>query len=174
MGLGLVAWVGLAAVAGLAGCGYQFVRYGRSLRDVKTLAIRTPRNDSYEPGIEYVVAEALREEAIRRGALRLLESPGAADVRLGGSVLPIETVRAAVSSVVMALEYEVTLKLDLDVTRRDGTRVPLDARLLFESERYLASADVEATRKNRTEALRRLAHVLAGRVMDVLLESLAR
>jgi hypothetical protein len=171
VGLGVVA---LAVLAGLAGCSYQFVRYGSALRDVQTLSVRTPKNESYEPGIEYVVAEALREEAVRRGALRLLERPGAADVQLAGSVLSIETAPAAVSSVVLALEYEVTLKLDLEAKRRDGTRIPLDGRLLFETERYLASADVEATRKNRSEALRRLAHVLAERVMEVLLESLAR
>jgi hypothetical protein len=170
VGLGLVAWAGLS---GLAGCGYRFVRYENALHEVQTLAIRTPRNQSFEPGIEYVVAQALREEALRRGALRLLESPGSADLRIGGSVLPVETVRAALSSVVLALEYEVTLRLDLEVTRRDGTRVPLEARLLFETERYLASADVEATRKNRSEALRRLAHVLAERVMEALLESLS-
>ena len=37
---------------------------------------------------------------------------------------------------------------------------------------YLASADAEALRKNREEALRRLATVLAGRVYDALYESL--
>jgi hypothetical protein len=171
VGLGLVACLG---PTGLAGCGYRLVRYGRAAGEAQTLSIRTPHNASYEPGIEYVVAQALREEAVRRGALTLLERPGAADLQLRGSVLPVETARAAVSSVVLALEYEVTLRLDLEARRRDGTRIPLEARLLFETERYLASADVEATRKNRTEALRRLARVLAERVMDALLEDVAR
>ena len=40
--------------------------------------------------------------------------------------------------------------------RRDGSDVALDSRVLGESERYLASADVEATRKNRREALHRV------------------
>ncbi len=165
MGLGL---------AVLAGCGYRFVRHERALGEVRTLAIRTPQNESYEPGIEFVVAQAMRDEVLRRGALSLLELPRAADVVVSGRVLPVETIRAAVSSVVLALEYEVTLRLELDARRRDGTRIPLEARLLFETERYLASADVEATRKNRSEALRRLARLLAGRVNDALLESLER
>jgi hypothetical protein len=161
-------------VVALSGCGYRFVRYQSALGEAHTLVISTPQNESYEPGIEYVVAEALREEVLRRGALALLERPRAADVVLSGRVLPVETIRAAVSSVVLALEYEVTLTLDLEARRRDGTQIPLDGRLLFETERYLASADVEATRKNRSEALRRLARVLAGRVNDALLEGLAR
>ena len=39
-----------------------------------------------------------------------------------------------------------------------------------ETERYLASADIEATRKNRDEALRKVAVVLAVRIHDLLYE----
>jgi hypothetical protein len=39
-----------------------------------------------------------------------------------------------------------------------------------DTERYLASADVEATRKNRGEAMRKMAEVLAARVHDLLYE----
>jgi hypothetical protein len=70
------------------------------------------------------------------------------------------------------LEYEVTLALDLEATRRDGSDVPLGAHSLRETERYLASADAEALRKNREEALRRVAQVLAGRIYDALYVSL--
>ena len=39
-----------------------------------------------------------------------------------------------------------------------------------DTERYLASADIEATRKNRDEAMRRMANVLAARAHDMLYE----
>ena len=50
--------------------------------------------------------------------------------------------------------------------------MPLDQAALRESERYVASADAEATRKNRQEALRQLASVLAGRAYLILQDTL--
>jgi hypothetical protein len=155
---------GLAALAIIVhlaalGCGYRLVRYAGALGGVDSLAIRTLENESYEPGIEYLVSDA-----DVRGA----------DLVLTGSVLPVQTSGRSFSSVVLILEYEVTLSLIVHATRRDGSELPIDGTALRESERYLASADVEATRKNREEALRRVAGVLAGRVHDALAEVLAQ
>jgi hypothetical protein len=75
--------------------------------------------------------------------------------------------------VVLALEYELTLRVELHATRADGSAVDVDSRALNETERYLASADVEAQRKNRDEALRRAASVVASRVYDALAVKLA-
>ena len=50
----------------------------------------------------------------------------------------------------------------------------IDPRTTRETERYLASADVEALQKNRQEALRQAAALLAGRVYDALYETLVR
>ncbi len=165
LALALTAWAA-------TGCGYQLVRYGGSLGDVASLAIPTLRNDSYEPGVEVVVSDALRREFLRRGAVRLLQRPGDADLVLSGSVESVEISGEAFSSVLQALEYEVHLALRLEAVRRDGRPVPMDARSLRESERYLASADLEAERKNREEAVRRVAGLLAGRVHDALAEAL--
>lgn len=161
-------------LGGASGCGYQLVRYGGSLGDVRTVAVRTPTNESFEPGIEFVVADALRREFLRRGAARLTDDPAQADLVLTGRVLPIRTAGRSFSSVVLALEYEVTLRLDLTARRRDGSELGIDGSALRETERYLASADVEATRKNRQEALHRLSAVLAGRVHDSLDQALVR
>ncbi len=166
-----------AALAGpllASGCGYRLVGGTDELPGVRTVAIETPRNDSYEPGVEFVVADALRREFLRRGGVRLTNDPSRADLVLTGSVPDIETRGQSFSSVVLALEYEVTLTLDLEAQRPDGEALPISRSALRESELYLASADVEATRKNREEALRRLARLLAGRVHDSLSESLSR
>jgi hypothetical protein len=48
--------------------------------------------------------------------------------------------------------------------------IPLDPRSLRETERYLASADVGALHRNRAEALRRLASLIAVRVHDEVFE----
>lgn len=161
----------LALVLCLA-CGYQLVRYGGSLGDVRSVAIDTPRNDSSEPGLEFVVADALRREFLRRRGARLVEDPGRADLVLSGTVLPLKEQSEAFSSAVLTIEYQLTLALDMRAVRANGSQLAIDPRALRETERYLSSADVEAQRKNREEALRRVAALLAGRVYDSLYESL--
>jgi len=161
-------WVALA----VSGCGYRFVRYGAEPGGAhQSVAIRALRNDSFEPGIDSVMNDALRREFLRRGALRIVEDPGGADLVIGGAVLPVVWSSRSFSSVNFAIEYEVTLRLRLEVARSDGEKIPFDATALAESELYLASPDVEVTRKNREEALRRVAAALAVRVHDVLVET---
>lgn len=167
-----VARLGVLGLLALTACGYTLVRTSGSLGDVHSVAVETPENDSSEAGAELLVADALRREFLQRGALRLVENPAAADLVLGGRITSVAAHGQSFTSTVRALEYEVTLALDLEATRGDGSSLPLGERSLRESERYLSSADAEALRKNREEALRRVAQVLAGRVYDALYTSL--
>lgn len=162
------AWIGIGALA-LAGCGYALAGSGVAAGSV---AIRTPRNDSFQPGIEYVVADALRRELLRRSGSALVEDPTRADLVVSGRVLPLETRPQSLSSAILAREQEVTLAVELQAVRRDGSALPLSLGTLAESERYLSSADVQAQAKNREEALRRLADVLATRFFDDVGEAL--
>jgi outer membrane lipopolysaccharide assembly protein LptE/RlpB len=163
----------IAALALLVGgCGYSLVRYGDGLGEVRSVAVPTPENDSYEAGVDLIVADALRREFLRRRGVRLVEDPARADLVLDGRVVAVEGRARSFSSIAQALEYELTLSLALEARRADGTEIELDARSLRETERYLASADAEALRKNREEALRQAAAVLAGRVYDALYETL--
>jgi hypothetical protein len=157
----------------LLGCGYSVVRYGSGLGDARRVAIRGLTNDSFEPGVEALVSDALAREFAQRGALRLVDDPATADLVIGGAVKSVEVRGRSFSSILFALEYEVRMQLGLSVKRRDGSEVPIDPNALVESERYLASSDLEVTRTNRQEALRRLAGVLAGRVHDALYERIA-
>ena len=158
----------------LAGCGSQLVDYARPDGVTRRVALPPLRNDSYEPGVELLVADALRREFLRRGAFQLTDDPAKADVVVSGKVLPLQTQSTSFSSVVMALEYQVSVTLDLVAKRADGSEVALDRRSLRETERYLASADVNALRRNREEALRRIASLLAVRVHDEVYEVVAR
>jgi hypothetical protein len=168
------AWLVVLCAWLAAGCGYGFVRYGGALGDVRSVAVETLQNDSHDPGVEFVVGDALRREFLRRRGVRLIENPAEADLVLSGRVLPIRSRARSLSSVGLALEYELTLSLALDARRADGSELEFDRRALRETERYLASADVEALNKNRQEALRQAAALLAGRVYDALYETLVR
>jgi hypothetical protein len=156
-------WVG-------SGCGYQWVDYGKPPPGVGSVQLQTFKNHSYEPGVEFVVADALRREFLRRGAVRLVDDSTTADLVVSGQVEPVLTRTRSFSSVVLALEWEVTLKLWVRIARPDGSLVLMDQAAMQDTERYLASADVEATRKNRDEAMRKMAGVLAVRVHDLLYE----
>ena len=102
--------------------------------------------------------------------MAVLNDPAAADLVLSGSIDRIKTQSRSFSSVALTLEWEVTLALNIVATLSDGTLIPVDRTAMRETERYLASADVEATRKNREEALRKLSAVLAARTHDMLYE----
>lgn len=154
-----------------AGCGYQLA--GAALGGLQSVAIRTPENDSFEPGVQWIVADSLRRELLRRQGPVLSDDAARADLVVSGRVLPIETRAQSFSSAILAREHELTLALELWADRRDGTRLPLGISLR-ETERYLASADVEAQRKNRQEALRRLADVLSTRFFDAVGQAVTR
>jgi hypothetical protein len=132
------------------------------------LAVDSIRNDSPEPWLDRIVTEAIRREMAARGRIELVDNPEAADLVLRGRVRPLDIRSQSFSSYVAALEYALTLELDCEVLRRQGDIVRLDSEMLSETDVYLASADVEVTRRNRLELLRRLSDLLAGRLADSL------
>jgi len=166
-----IALVGLLA---FPGCGYRLIGAGSGLSSLESVAIETPRNDSYQSGVEYMVADALRRELLRRGGAELSEDPEDANLVVSGRVQSLRAEPRSFSSVVLVLEYEVTMTLDLVARRRDGSEVLLEARALQESERFLSSADVEAERKNRMEAIRRVSQILATRFFDSVAEEMTQ
>ena len=163
----------LAAALVLHGCGYKLVRYGGGGDAEKTVAVVTLENGSQEPGVELLVSEALREEVVRRGAVGLVERPSDADYVLRGRVRPLFIQSSTISSIVLALEYTVTMVIDLAIVPAEGEPIRIDPRSLQGTEIYLASDDFQLARKNREEALRRLSAEIAARVHDVLDEELA-
>lgn len=163
----------LVAAALIGGCGYTVERTSSAIAaDAPRMAIRTLSNDSAEPGLDRMVTEALRREWMRRGQVRLVEDPGGADLVLSGRVLPLQIQTRTLSSVVLALEQTVWLRVELELQSHAGdgtTRArTLPGSLLRESEIFFASADLEASRKNRVEALRRVAGLVAERAADLV------
>jgi hypothetical protein len=169
----LFAFVALAAASlAVSGCfaGYELVHYKDALGDVRTIAVQGLANETFEPGVEAIVSDAIVGEFIRRGALDVVDDGASADLVVDGAVEDIFVQSRTFSSIQFALEYAVTIKLRLEVKRRDGTKVDLDDRILQESDLYFASADIETMRKNREEAVRRVSMIIAGRLHDSLFE----
>ena len=155
-------------LAPATGCGYRLVRYSGELGDARSVAVEGLVNRTFEPGIDSLLTDALAREFKRRGALQVVTDPESADLRVGGELTGVRTRARSFSSIQFALEYQVTLDVDFRVTDREGSPVALASGGFAESELYLASPDVEATRRNRQEALRRLTNLIAGRLYDAL------
>jgi hypothetical protein len=168
--LGGVLLVGLASPIPVACTGYHMVRH--QLGPVQRVAVEPMRNHSYEPGVERIMTDALIRVFQRRGA-RIVRDPAQADLVLSGEVPPLHTRSRSFSSVELAIEFELEMGLQLRARRSDGSEVPLDPAALRDWELYLASPDVEVERKNREEAIRRLAALIAARAHDSLAERLA-
>jgi len=173
------------------GCGYQSQLAGararaepreESVQSASTsegesastrISVLALRNDSPEPWLDRIVTDALRREFDVRGLFDFVNDPRGADVVLRGRIGQLGTLSKSFSRFVAAVEYGLTLRLDLEAVLSSGDIVRLDSGMLSESDVYLASPDIEVTRTNRLEVLRRLSDVLASRVSDSV-ELLAR
>jgi hypothetical protein len=153
-----------------SGCAYRLAE-GDAPR--VPIAVETLTNDTLEPGVELTVAAALRREFGRAGRLRLVEQPVASGYAIQGRIAAVDTVGRTFTPGVRALEYTVSMRLDLIVSGPGGRPVAIDPFATTASEIYLASTDVEISRKNRAEALRRLSALLAARIRGELLRNLA-
>ncbi len=155
-------------------CGYQSVlgpvpaalSESGQAQEPTRIVVMAILNDSPEPWLDRIVTDAMRREMSARGAFNLVDERSDAELILRGRVRPLGIRSKSFSGFVAALEYELTVVLDLDLVLASGQVVRLDPRMLSESDVYLASADIEVTRTNRLETLRRLSDLLSSRVAD--------
>ncbi len=164
-----VSW-GLVGVLALTGCGYRFVGGRADDAPRLSVALHALGNATFEPDVEWTFTEALRRELQRVGRMELVEDGAAADFVLRGEVASVRTESRSFSQGVRALEFTVAVSLRLEVRRADGSVARLPEHALSERELYLASADLQVSRKNREEALRAIAAQLAQRIRIALLD----
>jgi len=186
----------VALILGLGGCGYQSLLApadvgaqpartasgpdpdaaadeaardrSESPRRRTRLAVIALRNDSPEPWLDRIVTDSMRREMDSRGGFDLVNDPEDADLVIRGRIQPLDIRAESYSSFVAAVEFGLTLALDLEVVRRGGDIVRLDSAMLSESDVYIASGDIEVSRTNRLELLRHLSDLLSARVADSL------
>jgi len=149
------------------GCGYHLSQMPSAGQAPVTVDLPTFENDTFEPGIELTLAAALRREFSRAGPLRGVDDAATADYTLRGRILSVTTGSRTLTPGVRAIEFTVTVRLEAVLLRNaDGRRLRLDPLSQLASEVYLASFDLEISRKNREEALRRITALLADRLYD--------
>ncbi|MGD0949636.1 MAG: LPS assembly lipoprotein LptE [Candidatus Binatia bacterium] len=135
----------LLAVA-FVGCGYHFAGEQIGLpADIHSLSVGKLVNRSREHGLEKTLAFALEREIHERGHFRMIEDPGGGDAVLSGTIRALRVRPVAFDANDIALQYEITLILDLTLTRKDDGKVLWHVKGLQESDQYSASPNVVVT-----------------------------
>jgi outer membrane lipopolysaccharide assembly protein LptE/RlpB len=138
--------VALVLVAALTGCGYHLAGGKVGLpEDVRSVSIGTINNHSREHGLEKTLAFAMEREIAERGQLRMEEDPGGGDAVLSGTIRDVRVRPVAYDANDQAVQYEITLVMDLTLTRQHDGHVLWHVTGLREIDEYSTSASVVVT-----------------------------
>ena len=154
-----------AAIAAFAGCGYHLARRGTEIpADVRTLAIPVFENQTYEPGVEDLVTDALIQEFHRHHWVRIVAARDA-DAVLNGIVRDFTTIPIAFATVDFAVEYRASAKCSIVLKSKDGKTLWRDDDVSVDED-YRANPDIFQSEGNKRRAIQQLAADLAEEVHD--------
>lgn len=152
MGLRTSLAVGLAVLVG-SGCGYTLRGNTRPYfenKGIRTLYVAPVKNNSFKPGVEIVVYNALRKRVAQGGYVRIVDSPQNADAQFIASVQQAQYLPFALtsvkdigptnngpSSVQVASLYEATLQVQFEL--KDRSSALLWSEALTRTKRFAAS-----------------------------------
>ena len=162
-----------ALAAALSGCGYHALG-GRGFfgEDVRTIELVAFDNQSREPGLPHLIAEAMSEEFARRGWLdpKSEGEVGSPDLVMHGVVHSALVHSSSYSKGALVLEETIDVVCDISVKRVSNGQILLQHPDLREHEVFLASADPQVYLSNKEQALRRMSAEIAQRVQDELFQ----
>jgi hypothetical protein len=152
------------------GCGYRFggERFGPS-PDIRSIAIPTFINETYEAGIETTVTNALLRELIKDRRVRVV-GEGEADAIMEGTVKSFTISSVAYDPTGVVLEYRTWVTLDVLLRRNKEGEVLWSKRGLMESDVYRVSSDVLLTEAEKERTIQKIAGELARRIRRRLFE----
>ena len=146
------------------GCGYRLGGEGFSPSpEIKSIAIPTFANGTYEAGIETVVTNALLAELVRDGRMKV-KSEDEADAVMQGTVILYRTSSVAYDPSGIVLQYRTWISLDVVVRRGKRGTILWSERGLTESEVYRVSSEVLLTEADKDRAIERISAELARRI----------
>jgi outer membrane lipopolysaccharide assembly protein LptE/RlpB len=132
-----------------------------------TLAIPPFTNRTTEVGLEAILAGALVNAFAVSKAVRVVNSPGGADLVLEGKVRSIDNTSVAFQDVTRSTVRRVTMRVEFDLRRRGGKVLWRDSMVIQED--YVVDPNYHIGEATKAEGLRRAAITMARRVMDKVL-----
>lgn len=140
----------LLALVALSGCGYHFAGEQRGLPDdIHSLSVGTVVNHSQEYGLEKTLAFTFEREIHERGHFQMVEDPGGGDAVLTGSIRDVRVRPVAFDANDQAVQYEMTVILELTLTRHSDGQVLWHVRDLRELDEYSVSSSVVVTSSSK-------------------------
>ena len=148
-----------------AGCGYHRVRQGNNLPDsIRSIAVPVFRNDSFESGVEAVMADALREQLVRSGFVRLKDVKHA-DAVIVGTIKKFSVKAISFSESDYAVEYRATIRVRIKLVDKNGV-VLWEDKNVSRYDDYRVSADIFQTEAARRQAVEQIARDMMADVHD--------
>jgi hypothetical protein len=137
--------------------------------EIRSIAIPTFINETYEAGIETIVTNALLAELVRDGRIKVV-GEDEADAIMEGTVRSFSISSVAYDPTGVVLEYRTWVSLDVMVKRHKRGEVLWSKRGLTESDVYRVSSDVLLTEAEKERAIQKIATELARRIRRGLFE----
>ncbi len=136
----------LATLLVLSSCGYHFTgdRVGLPA-DIGSISIGNIANRSREYGLEKTLGFALEREIVIRRQLHLEQEPGAGDGSLSGTIRDVRVRPVGFNPQDQAVQYEISLVVDLALTRQSDGKLIWQTRGLKEIDEYATSGTVVVT-----------------------------
>lgn len=141
--------LGLAAMLSLSGCaGYVIGPIKPTpMRNIKSLAVNTFKNETLEPRIEVLVTDTVIKQIQQDGTYAVARE-GQADAILEGKITHIyrNSARSVQGNIFATREFNLEVDIDYKVTRR-GTGEVLASRTVYGTTSFFVGRDVESDQR---------------------------
>jgi outer membrane lipopolysaccharide assembly protein LptE/RlpB len=152
------------------GCGYHIMGKGGEFPEgITSLAIIPLENKTKEPNLTSIFTSALRREFIFRREVEIVAEEKA-EAALQGSIDSINIVSTAYNSEGRAIEYDITIALNLRLVRRGNNAVLWKGDKIAATWHYKASFDVMVNEGNKNTAIQKIAVDLAEKIYIMIKE----
>ncbi len=152
------------------GCGYHIMGKGGEFPEgITSLAIIPLENKTKEPNLTSIFTSALRREFIFRREVEIVAEEKA-EAALQGSIDSINIVSIAYDEHGRAIEYDITIALDLRLVRRGNNAVLWKGDKIAATWHYKASFDVMVNEGNKNTAIQKIAADLAEKIYIMIKE----
>lgn len=132
----------------LSGCGYKLGEIRPTpMRSVRTLAVPTFKNNTYEPRIEVLVADTVIKQLQQDGTYTIV-SDDTADAILYGTVTKIErrSLRSVQNNVLATSEFGLTLTVSYEVVDRVSGAILMKSIVQGDTS-FFSSNDLQTTER---------------------------
>ena len=151
-------------------CGYHFAgSTGNLPPEIRTIAIPLFSNKTFEPRIENYFTNALIDEFLERGRVKI-EKRTKSDATLVGIIISYKNSPISFDKNDRVVEYRATVIINTSLKRNDNDMILWESPGLTGRWQYMVSSDITVTDVNEIEAVKKIAADLAEEIHNRIFE----